>query len=151
MPLIGSDFVRDVVVNGESVVNNHVAYIVIPSYTGVEYIYLGQQTGTLNPDDLNTLTTNSATQLIYNNRYYILGLKDGNTRKYFALTENQGTIIGIDVDMMSGIWNCFELDAVQQHIQDTTIHITEQEREFWNNKINCEMHEELERLELTRE
>ena len=112
MPLIGSDFVRDVVVNGESVVNNHVAYIVIPSYTGVEYIYLGQQTGTLNPDDLNTLTTNSATQLIYNNRYYILGLKDGNTRKYFALTENQGTIIGIDVDMMSGVWNCFELDAV---------------------------------------
>lgn len=111
MPLIGSECVRDVIVNGESVVNNHVAYIVIPSYTG-EYIYLAQQTGTLNPDDLNTLTTNSSTQLIYNNRYYTLGLKDGDTRKYFAPTENQGTIIGIDVDMISGIWNCFELDAV---------------------------------------
>lgn len=31
------------------------------------------------------------------------------------------------------------LHALRNHTDDTEVHITQQEREFWNNKLNCKV------------
>lgn len=42
------------------------------------------------------------------------------------------------------------LRSLSEHVNDRTIHITEQERQFWNNKINYDINEGLETLILDR-
>ena len=42
------------------------------------------------------------------------------------------------------------MNALQEHINDHQIHITEEERQFWNNKINYNVNEQSENLILTR-
>lgn len=43
------------------------------------------------------------------------------------------------------------MNALEEHINDRQIHITEEERQFWNNKINYDVNEVSENLILTRE
>lgn len=42
------------------------------------------------------------------------------------------------------------LRSLSEHVNDKTIHITEQERQFWNNKVNYDIDEGLETLILDR-
>lgn len=43
------------------------------------------------------------------------------------------------------------MHALEEHINNRQIHITEEERQFWNNKINYNVNEVSENLILTRE
>lgn len=52
----------------------------------------------------------------------VAGLKIGDGKAYVIDLPFLNDTSGIDFD---------------QHINNTTIHITNEEREFWNNKINC--------------
>ena len=63
------------------------------------------------------------------------GLKIGDGKAYVIDLPFLNDTSGIDFD---------------QHINNTTIHITNEEREFWNNKINCRDTVISETLFLTR-
>lgn len=45
----------------------------------------------------------------------------------------------------------FNSDIAMQHIQDTTVHVTAAEKEFWNNKVTAYLNaENMEQLILTK-
>ena len=60
--------------------------------------------------------------------------QDGQTITIPGIKVGDGLAYGVDLPFLGD-------DILQQlldHIANTTLHITQQERIFWNNKINCE-------------
>lgn len=80
--------------------------------------------------------------LVWSDRNVISGVP------YAGLKIGDGLAYAVDLpfvgdDVAAGI-----LQTLQDHISDTQIHITEEEREIWNNKINYDINGE--ELILTR-
>lgn len=73
-------------------------------------------------------------------------IQDGQTITIPGIKVGDGLAYGVDLPFLGD-------DILQQlldHIADTTLHITQQERIFWNNKINCEDEVSEETLILNR-
>ena len=72
--------------------------------------------------------------------------QDGQTITIPGIKVGDGLAYGVDLPFLGD-------DILQQlldHIANTTLHITQQERIFWNNKINCEDEVSEETLILNR-
>lgn len=111
-------------------------------------IYLYTTTGTLTAAQKRTLQANYSNYIVYQDSFYKLKFKSGNTYKYYTQTPITGLIQYFQVDMISGDWYFYSV--VDEHPLDMVRHITAEERSFWNNKLNCENTVSGERLILNR-
>ena len=114
----------------------------LPNNSVVKFITLTTTQGELSEEELALLNSNQVNRFIYNNSVYYLSIKDGTIRKYF--TQNQSTEFNeIDVDTETGGYIIFSKlnPIIDNHIKNTIIHITANEREFWNNKVSAEVEE----------
>ena len=72
-------------------------------------------------------------RILRGDKIYYLSIKEGNTRKYFSTSAEDYD--EIDVNITTGRYEVKNTRVVD-HINNITIHITQDEREFWNNKLN---------------
>lgn len=70
---------------------------------------------------------------IYLNYKYI-NKEDGSQIGVAGLKIGDGKTYLIDLPFLGDV----DQSKFDEHIQNTTIHITQAERDFWNNKLNCE-------------
>ena len=85
---------------------------------------------------------NNANRLTYNNVIYYLSVKDNNTYKYFSKT-NSSVLNEIDVNVETGeyqIVNSIDI-ILKEHIENNSIHVTQEEKNNWNNKVSTEVTE----------
>lgn len=101
----------------------------------IEFVEINPETttGQLSPAKLSLLTSNSVNRLLRGNRIYYLSIREGNIRKYFSTIEEDYD--EIDIDMTNGRYQVKNTRVID-HINDTTIHITQEDRDYWNNKLN---------------
>lgn len=72
----------------------------------------------------------------------------GRTITYPEIKIGDGNSYLIDLPLATDAARYFVLNKLQEHINDTAVHIQPGEREFWNNKLNYDMSSET--LILTR-
>lgn len=90
-------------------------------------------TGQISSQELSVLTSNRINRLLRGNRIYYLSIREGDIRKYFSTIEEDYD--EIDIDITNGIYQVKNTRVID-HINDTTIHITQEDRDYWNNKLN---------------
>lgn len=105
----------------------------------IEFIVIAGSSliGVLPPEDLLALQS-YVNKIIVGNAVYRLSVVEGNIRHYF--TSNELTEFNeITVNMETGEYEIVNKmnPIIQQHIEDTVIHITEEERLYWNNKVSA--------------
>lgn len=95
--------------------------------------------GQLTPEELELLNSNKCNRLVYSNVIYTYSVRYGHLRRYFSGGPNTTNNL-INVDMDTGIYSITSAGnkQVEDHINDTIIHITQAEREKWNNKVSAE-------------
>ena len=144
----------------KQITDNKINFIPLDSYITVVTSY--QKEGVLPQELLVYLRNNKLNKVILGNKVYYLAVKDGNTQQYFSNTS--GDIPGepnfnkVNVNLETGefivkdTWLDAQAKAAQQHMDNREIHITAEERVFWNNKLNCDdnVSEETETLILNR-
>lgn len=59
--------------------------------------------------------------------------QDGQGKNIAGIKVGDGKAYLIDMPFTDEVW--------EDHVNDTVRHITEQEREFWNNKVRCYINE----------
>ena len=94
--------------------------------------------GTFIEEVLDLLKNNDVNKLIYGDSIYSLSVKDGNYKKYY--TKNPNAIYNeIFVNIETGYYKLSsKIDIrLEAHINNSTAHITEQERQYWNNKVTA--------------
>lgn len=142
------------------ITENKINFIPLDSYITHTTSY--QKEGVLPQELLVYLRNNKLNKVILGNKVYYLAVKDGNTQQYFSNTS--GDIPGepnfnkVNVNLETGefivkdTWLDAQAKAAQQHIDNREIHITPEERLFWNSKLNCEdtVSKETETLILNR-
>lgn len=108
----------------------------------IEFIILNSLEGYIPHDDLRLLLTNKINRLVYQDTIYYLATIDNNTRKYFS-RKASSVYNEIDVTITTGAFKIISTidPIVKEHIEDNTIHITETERIFWNDKISVDVEE----------
>ena len=108
--------------------------------TAVSFITVYDSQGTLDEQELELLAKNKVNRLVYNNIIYYLAIQAGNVRKYFSRNELTKSN-ELDINMTTGDYVIFaSIDLVlDEHIKDTVRHITQSERNFWNNKVSAEV------------
>lgn len=82
--------------------------------------------------------------VIYTDREVVDG------KRYAGLKIGDGNAYIVDLpfigdSLIERIW-----DALNEHINNQTIHVTQEEKDFWNDKINCDVDVFEEELILTR-
>lgn len=116
----------------------------------IKYIELFTPTGILDEEMLNLLISDRLNRIIYLDNYYMLSTKDNRYWRYMGQTTDPNILNTIVVDTSTREWTYSEIGnaELQNHIADNNRHLREGEREFWNNKLNCETAGEL--LEFNR-
>lgn len=69
--------------------------------------------------------------------------------KYLGMKIADGKSYVIDLPFLDDDITMEMIAYTDAHIENNTVHISEEEREFWNNKLNCEISED-ENLIFTR-
>lgn len=100
--------------------------------------------GTLTDEEFLKSSTNDSTKFLFNQYEFSLGYKDDVYRKYFVSTDRGGRLM-LTVKLADHSYKISTLvrdtfiEEVDDHIEDTDLHLQVGEREFWNNKVTCEM------------
>lgn len=149
--------VKDVQINGQTVVQEHIANILLGD--GLEFVNHrlnvkggapqnivvvvdAQGSGQLTSDELELLLRNPQNGLVYRGAIYYPATDDPNstTIKYNAIDasveENQ-----LVVDKESGEYQLLTIadPRLQEHIDDNVRHITAAERQSWNSKMSVDL------------
>lgn len=108
----------------------------------LKFVYVDSTHGYLPTSDLLKLINNKVNRIVYNNIVYYYSLKIGNIQKYFSVainTDNNTELNEIDVDITTGEYEIVNSTNkyLQDHINNTTIHVTASEKTFWNNKVTA--------------
>ena len=99
-------------------------------------IPVDELSGTLDPELLNYIVTNSVNRLVRGNKIYYLSIVNGNVKRYFSTAAEDYD--AIDVNVITGEYTVANTRIVA-HMNNNTIHITQAEREFWNNKVTADI------------
>ena len=75
--------------------------------------------------------------------YFYSNYKTINNKNVFGLKLGDGTSYLIDLP--------FETQILDEHIIDQTCHITNEERESWNNKVTCYVNDNNEEIIFSKE
>ena len=149
----GIDNVRDVRINNESTVIHKIAQI--ETGEGLQYdnhvlkadpailprwVSINGMSGTLSETELEWLKTSKVAMLQFGPAVYKLAVIQGKIYKY-CTTSPAAIYNEIQVDTDTGNYSVTQQIpyALQQHINNMEVHITQQERENWNNKVTTEI------------
>lgn len=104
----------------------------------IEFITIYDLVGIIPSYELSLLIKNRINRLIYQDKIYYFSIKEGNIRKYFTTVQTT-EYNEIDVNTNNGNYEVKSTmpPEIKRHVEDTTIHITEDERQFWNNKVTA--------------
>ena len=83
--------------------------------------------------------------IVYSDRNVIDGVS------YPGIKIADGLAYVVDLPFVGDDISSEFLSALERHVNDHSIHITEEERQFWNNKINYNFDEQGENLILNRD
>ena len=72
--------------------------------------------------------------VVYTDYKTVVDPETGETKTYMGIKIGSGNAYLASLPFTD---ECANIE-LQEHIQNTDVHIQEGEREFWNNKINCE-------------
>lgn len=105
-----------------------------------QFIFVDELEGTLSEEDLQKISGNKINRIVYNNIVYYYSLKDGDVQKYFSIAKQVDSDTDyneIDVNILTGEYEIVVAHDKywEDHINNRVVHITQQEREFWNNKV----------------
>lgn len=105
-----------------------------------QFIFVDSLSGTLSPEDLNKIKDNKINKIVYNNIVYYYSIKVNGIQRYFSVAVQKGDDTDyneIDVDIVTGEYGVYNSKNkyLEDHINNTTVHITQAERNFWNNKV----------------
>lgn len=99
------------------------------------FVELYEREGILDEESLDALKDNLCNAIIYNGTLYKLSIKDGRMRKYFSnLNSSEDNLIDVNIDTGEFILHNAMDPVLQNHINDKVIHISQHDRDFWNNK-----------------
>ena len=140
------------------ITENKINFIPLDSYITEQTSY--QKSGVLPESILLFLRSNRLNKVVLGNKIYYLSIKDDNIQQYFSNTSNnipnEPNFNRVDLNTDTGefiikdSWLDAQMKKAINHMNDTNIHITPEERVFWNNKLNCEDEVSGEELILNR-
>lgn len=99
--------------------------------------------GTLSAPDLLKIKDNNLNRLVYNNIVYYYARTLGDTKTYYSIVAQTGgdaNYNAINVNIETGHYALTTVHDkyIDDHINNTIVHITQAEREFWNNKVTTD-------------
>lgn len=102
-------------------------------------VTITQASGVFDDETFENLRKSTLSQIIYNGCYYKLAYKDNTTRRYVTDILYQGNtqIINVTIATKAYQYSVIIDPALEQHINNTNVHIQDGERERWNNKVSC--------------
>lgn len=124
----------------------HQLDLLVASSRDSDAIILEGVSGTLTQQQISFLTDGYSHKIIHRNNSKLyelhLCLKDGNDRKYGTMI--QGQEYRVDVNTSTGVWalvisQFLTSELLDQHINNTNVHIQTGERAEWNNKVSAEL------------
>lgn len=125
------------------------------SSKAIYFITVDALEGDLSESDFIKIKDNNLNRIVYNNIVYYYAITVNNTKRYFSIVEQQGGNTNyneIDVDLETGHYTV-EIAMnkyLEDHINNRIVHITQAERNFWNNKVTT-LSGGLEELILTKD
>lgn len=116
-----------------------------------EYIEIDEAQGYFDAETIAIIQTNPIKRIKYDDRIYTMTMRRSGVYRYTTGSDDANFAKFIDVNVSDFSWHCYnnENDVLAQHINDTTVHITDAKRTFWNRKLNYDTVSE-ERLILNR-
>lgn len=129
------------------------ASVIAEKASGGKTIKVETSTGQLDEDALNVLKESNASMVILNGKVYRLSRIEGITYKYINSktdgTDEVVTMTELDINIQTGEFSTkilvIENQSVEDlerrlnaHIHDTSAHLTEEERAYWNTKVSAD-------------
>ena len=124
---------------------NKINFIPLDNYITVDRPQ--QKEGIIPENILVYLRNNKLSKVILGNKIYYLSVRDGNIQQYFSNTSNNTSdkpnLNRVDLNIKTGefiikdTWLDAQMKLAINHINNSDIHITPNERLFWNTKLNC--------------
>lgn len=114
---------------------------IITKQDEILFINLTSESGILSEEALNSLKASRVNKIVYNKRIYSLGTRDEMIWTYVGSTNNPNLINTIIVNIETGNYEYVGINnrVLEEHIADNSRHITDAEREFWNNKVTADV------------
>lgn len=102
-------------------------------------VTITEASGVFDDETFENLRKSTLSQIIYNNCYYKLAYKDNTIRRYVTDILYQGNtqIINVTIATKAYQYSVIIDPALEQHINDTNVHVQDGERDRWNNKVSC--------------
>lgn len=107
----------------------------------VQFTILPFEQGILDGETLQQVVADRENKLVYNNKIYYHTSDSGLARQYTAGSKfvNDSTALNtIILNTATGVYRIVSLQDkyLEDHINNTTVHITQAERNYWNNKVS---------------
>jgi len=117
-------------------------------------VIIEESSGTLPPDVLAKIVGANAAYIKLENKIYRLSRIETNNYKFInSYTDGSGQVVSmieLDIDKTSGEFTTKPLiiqgssvadleRRLEEHINDNNIHVSENDRAYWNNKVSAEV------------
>ena len=90
-------------------------------------------------EDIDKLTTNAVNRISYDGKIFNLGYRDSGVYKYFAPDSTGEQLETITLDLQTGEITITIPTLLEDHINNTEVHIQPGERDYWNEKADAEV------------
>lgn len=112
------------------------------------YISISSASGVLDDATFNELIDNNLNELVYGGCYYQLAYKDETIRRYATNVLHDNSLQLIELTLSTKAYQYLTIplatgQALENHINNTDVHIQEGERNKWNNKVSCSRSDEV--------
>lgn len=118
-----------------------ITFIAIDSYitsrTPIQY------NGTItNEVVLNSLRDSKVNKVTFGNKVYTFSVRNGNFKQYFCVTNSspnfpvEPSFNMLELNTQTGEFRIYD-SGFDAHIKNNTIHISEHDRNFWDNKVTA--------------
>lgn len=121
----------------------------------VYFVRIYETEGRLDDDKLAKIKDNNLNRLVYNNIVYYYARTIDNLKQYHSIVEQTSAdtdlnTITVNLDTGDYVMESILSSYLTDHINNRIVHITQEEREFWNNKVTTESNANNEELILTK-
>ena len=107
----------------------------------IKFININSERGFLDEESLNLLISSKVNKILYlNSNIYSLGSINNKYWRYIGETTDPNMIQTIVIDTETGeyVYSAIGNKVLQDHIADNERHVTQEEKNCWNNKLNFE-------------
>lgn len=120
--------------------DENLQYQILNKEDKVHWIEILTSQGTFDSEVLNLLISSRLNKIVYQNRIYSLATKDESIWRYTGSTNDPNIINTIVVNVETGeyAYSMIRNQTLEEHIADNSRHITNEERDFWDNKVTAD-------------